>query len=398
MFRHRHTTLCPEGWCFLLLIGAILLLAIIRDENLMLIVAGMLIAPLGLNWYLARRNLRHVSVQRELAGDARAGGWLRVHLCVRNGRRRLGTWAVVVHDRFQPDKRIRGNLFRVAVPFSYIRGDQSRRQSYQIRLPERGRHRVGPLTVSTAFPFGFVRHTVTLAAEQELIVYPRLGRLSAQWQRSRVTVERGVRRAKQTGRAPGDMFAVREWQAGDSSRWIHWRKSARHGELIVKQFERQGDHQVAVLLDLWQPPGELGQRGEQIEQAVSCAATLVEQACRAGNRLLLGVAGEHVSWMAGRATMPYTREAERRLALAQAAAGDRRMELWEVARGELRFGTTVMLISTRPREADDQDRWNELMTKLSQQKGISDIRVLRTDEPDFAEVFQNGAHGIETKA
>ena len=89
MFRHRHTTLCPEGWCFLLLIGAILLLAIIRDENLMLIVAGMLIAPLWLNWYLARRNLRHVSVQRELAGDARAGGWLRVHLCVRNDRRRL---------------------------------------------------------------------------------------------------------------------------------------------------------------------------------------------------------------------------------------------------------------------------------------------------------------------
>ena len=74
------------------------------------------------------------------------------------------------------------------------------------------------------------------------------------------------------------------------------------------------------------------------------------------------------------------------------------MELWEKSRGELRFGTSVMLISTRPREAESQERWDELMVMFSQQKGISDIRVLRTDEPDFAEVFQNGAHGIETKA
>ena len=74
------------------------------------------------------------------------------------------------------------------------------------------------------------------------------------------------------------------------------------------------------------------------------------------------------------------------------------MELWEVARGELRLGTTVMLITTRPHEAESQDRWDELMVMFSQRMGISDIRVLRTHGPDFAEVFQNGAHGIETEA
>ena len=35
--------------------------------------------------------------------------------------------------------------------------------------------------------------------------------------------------------------------------WIHWRTSARRGELMVKEFEQQNEQDLAILIDPWLP-------------------------------------------------------------------------------------------------------------------------------------------------
>ena len=47
---------------------------------------------------------------------------------------------------------------------------------------------------------------------------------------------------------------------GDSPRWIHWRTSARAGELMVKEFEQQNEQDLAILIDPWLPRTKVARR------------------------------------------------------------------------------------------------------------------------------------------
>ena len=75
---------------------------------------------------------------------------------------------------------------------------------------------------------------------------------------------------------------MREWRSGDGRRLIHWRSSARLGKLVVRQFERPRNRDVAVVLDLWQPEPPAAEHLENVELAVSFAATVLADLCRKG--------------------------------------------------------------------------------------------------------------------
>ena len=103
----------------------------------------------------------------------------------------------------------------------------------------------------------------------------RLGRAAA----------RGHRRRRPPPRRSGpegDFYGVREWRSGDGRRLVHWRSSARLGKLVVRQFERPRSRDLAVVLDLWQPETAAVEHLENVERAVSFAATVLTDLCRQG--------------------------------------------------------------------------------------------------------------------
>ena len=65
MFRHQ-TTICREGLYFLAIIALVFGGAIIKEVNLLLILAGMLLGPFLLNWRAVKANLRGLKVERNL--------------------------------------------------------------------------------------------------------------------------------------------------------------------------------------------------------------------------------------------------------------------------------------------------------------------------------------------
>ena len=318
--RHR-TSLCREGWYVLLLLAVVLTWALLRENNLLLLVSGLICGMLLIDWRMSVAALRRLEVRRRIVSGSHAGAGSR-------SRSRCSTTAAgspagpsrsrtASHGR--PLRR-RDQPLRPRVMFPFVPAGQRVRQTYRMRLPQRGRYALGPLRISTRFPFGLVQRTVWLEGDDELVVLPRLGQLRPAWLRYCPPAPHGVHGARRPGYVPGDFFAVREWQAGDSVRWVHWRSTARHRELVVRQFEQPGERQLAVLLDLWAPEEPLGR---------PCAAGGIgRQLCRDAGRGFLpptesGGTGNRRRTesicLAGRAAGPFSRQAFVALALAEAS-------------------------------------------------------------------------------
>jgi len=315
--RHR-TSLCREGWYLLLLLAVVLAWAVLRENNLLLLVSGVLCGMLLIDGRMSRGTLRRLEVRRRIVAQGHAGDWIAVEIEVFNPRRRLASWAVAVEDcvvrRGAP---ARERPVRPRLVFPFVAAGQRVRQSYRLCLPRRGRHDLGPLRVSTRFPFGLIRRTVWFDSGAELLVLPRLGQLQPNWLRHCPPAPHGVHGARRPGYVPGDFFAVREWQSGDSVRWVHWRSTARHRELVVRQFEQPGERPLALLVDLWAPEHARPELLQRVELAVSFAATLVADSCRRRSPALLTIAAAQNICLAGRGAGPFLRHAFEALALAE---------------------------------------------------------------------------------
>ena len=345
----RQTSVCREGWYLLLLLVAVFAWALLRENNLLLLAAGLMAGTLLIDWRMSVAILRHLEVHRRIVSSGHAGSWLWVEIEVRNGRRNLGSWAVVVEDCVaRKVGRTEDRLLRPRLLFSYVPAAQAVKRTYRLRLPQRGPYVLGPLRVSTRFPLGLVGQSVWLDSHDELLVLPRLGQLRPAWFQHCPPVQHGSRGARRPGYVPGDFFAVREWQPGDSVRWVHWRSTARHRQLVVRQFEQPGERQLAVLLDLWQPEVPSPEHAERIELAVSFAATLIADFRHQPGPALLAIAAARPVFLAGRAAGPFSREAQLSLAMAQAAVSTPLAKLWQEVLRRIGPQGQLIVISTRP--------------------------------------------------
>jgi len=369
----------------LAVVAAVLAGALVREINLLFMVAGLMAGPLLWSWWGGKRLLRGIMVRRRLPRSVCAGDLLVVELEVLNSRSRGGVWALVIEERFfdEVGQQVCPSA-KMYIPFLSAGARQT--VSYRGRLPQRGRYRLGPIRLSSRFPFGLFRHTVEVGAMEELVVYPRLGRLTRRWTARHQQSFEGVQRREQSsGRAEGDFYGVRPWRTGDSRRWIHWRASARHQALVVRQFEQYRNRDLAILLDLRQPADPTAQSRENEEWAVSFAATLVAQACRKGvHRVGLAIAGQELVWLTGPASSGLLDAALEHLALAHPSAEDRLPELLDPIVRALQRGTELVVIHTMPPEPS---ALAELKIQLARRLAGSQIVSVPVTDPLFAEYF-----------
>ena len=355
MPRNRRVSMTPEGWYYLALIGALLIGAMLREINLLLLLSALLAGPLFLCWRLVLTTLRGLKIRRRMPRGVCAGDLLIVNLEVTNERPKTTSWALVAEEQIVRLNGSRETPVKPAVFFSHIQAGQTRRREYRGRLPQRGRYRVGPLKISTRFPFGLFRGVVTVDQVETLTVYPKLGRLTAAWRsRHRESHDGTQRRRQGQARMSGDFYGVREWKSGDSRRWIHWRSSARHDTLVVRQFEQQRHRDVAVLLDLWEPDRPTTAHRENVELAISFAATVISDACRrGGSNLLVAIGAETIELAGGAASPPVMEDIMAQLALAESTPAASLAKLVDAVIPKTNSDAEIVVIT--PRELTEED-------------------------------------------
>ncbi len=128
---------------------------------------------------------------------------------------------------------------------------QRGRAAYRIPTDRRGRFAIGPAIIGIADPFGLTTRALQLGTPDEVIVRPRLHDLRP------VNGAPGHRRARANRRtvvpvaapAHDEFLALREYTVGDDLRRVHWRSSARIGELMVREDESAWEPRTVLLFD-----------------------------------------------------------------------------------------------------------------------------------------------------
>jgi uncharacterized repeat protein (TIGR01451 family) len=143
---------------------------------------------------------------------------------------------------------------------------------------------------------GLARLDQELTTDGQLFVLPpvlRLRRVSIQPRRTRVFS--GTIPARQGGSGV-EFFDLREYQAGDSPRWINWRATARHPQHVFSnQFEQERAADVGLILDGRHRTNDFGDRSI-FEHSVLAAAALADTFLNSGNRVGLLFYGRQITW------------------------------------------------------------------------------------------------------
>jgi uncharacterized protein (DUF58 family) len=163
----------------------------------------------------------------------------------------------------------------VPVPLVRLRPRRDTEVSYPVPTDRRGVVPIGPLRVTRQDPLGLAAVSRGHGDAVRVWVYPRIHPLTA--------VPAGVARSLdgRVDRVPHGSItfdALREYVVGDELRHVHWRTSARVGELMVREHLDTSLPRIAVLLD--DRAASYPRAAEAFESACEAAASVVAAAVR----------------------------------------------------------------------------------------------------------------------
>ncbi|MCX6401196.1 MAG: DUF58 domain-containing protein [Propionibacteriales bacterium] len=198
----------------------------------------------------------------------RAGESARIDLTITSDRRRADG-ALLVEDALP---YALGNRPRFVLQGLGQRWERT--VSYPVRADLRGQYVVGPLNMRIGDPFGLVERRRSIAGTAELIVTPRVLPLPAipltgGWQGA------GEHRPQAFASGSAEDVSVREYRRGDDLRRVHWRSSARVGELMVRREEQPWEAHATVLIDNRHHAHRGQGPASSFESAIVAAASLV---------------------------------------------------------------------------------------------------------------------------
>ncbi|HLS13243.1 MAG TPA: DUF58 domain-containing protein [Beutenbergiaceae bacterium] len=227
--------------------------------------AALLLAlPLvGLCWVVitavATRPVRLSRTVRPLRPEA--GGQAQVHLAVGAGA--LAPWA-------QLRERAPAAMNRSA-PQPVI--GEGRRWSYLIEPRLRGRYTLGPSTIIYGDPLRLLRWSRRGDDAEQILVWPRTADITHVLRPGELHAARPGRSG--TPQRSVEDLTLREYRSGDDVHRVHWRSSARRGQLMVRADEPVTPPAIDLILDLGPAASQ-----RHTEWAVSAAASAGRSLCQ----------------------------------------------------------------------------------------------------------------------
>ena len=229
--------------------------------------SGGSLALLGVAAVLPGKSLRSLEVRRRTIEPVSAGDRITVELEIENRAREPKTLLQVVDIL----PFVLGEP--IVRPIEVIDPNTIYRDTYYLEVRQRGVYRWQEVNLRTAAPLGLFWCRRSRRVKAVAVVYPQVLPLSTCPIIDRIGQEDSPQfynRSRSQTATEGLTRNLRPYRHGDPTRLIHWRTSARYGELRVRELEvAAGGQEIIIALDsaqAWQP--------EEFERAVTVAASL----------------------------------------------------------------------------------------------------------------------------
>lgn len=244
---------------------------------------------------LAARSLSGLTVARAIQPTAYDGDDVAVEFVVRNSGR--GTRSLVeISGSFYSPFAASGRLSALV---DEVPAKGAAAVSGTMRDLRRGEYLFAPPLLASGDPFGLF--TATRPTEERTVPTARLTVFPKPFPIDYLAIASnlswsisGLEPTNAAG-ASGDFLGTREYRPGDSVRAIHWPLSARMGDLIVKEFERNASTEVHIFLDLDAKANWGRGRENTLEYAIRVAASVADYSARRGNSV--GLVAHSSQWI-----------------------------------------------------------------------------------------------------
>jgi uncharacterized protein (DUF58 family) len=265
-------------------------------NNLLFMIFSLLASSLFVAGIAARASLRDLTVSARFPDHIFAGEAAPVIVTLRNTKRVLPSFSILVEARGPTEPKNKSNprrrtrfVRRALAYFTYIPRRAAAEQRVEQLFTSRGHVLINGFELSTRFPFGFFRFRRRLRARDvDIVVYPMpepVGdalHLLPTYAGRMASLRRGVGQ---------DLFSLRDYQPQDDLRHIDWKATARSRHLTVREFTAEDERRITIVFDTrdlaatesddFLPRFEAG-----VVQAASLLKHFIEE--RAEVRLMLG--------------------------------------------------------------------------------------------------------------
>lgn len=253
-----------------------------------------LLAVLGIAWIWSRLSLQRLGFSRSLSLDrVRAGEWVSEELTLSNHALLPKLW-VECRDHSSLPGYQAGRVVTLG-----SRGES--RWTTEAQCRERGRFRLGPVSIRSGDPLGLFQMEKLLPASHELIVYPVALDVSGV-PLPAANMSGGRATNRNMAIAAHTISGLREYAPGDPLNQISWTATARRGQMMVKEFDPDPTSDLWVLVDLgnfWNRPSdhrpgwaeplepEAGSLllGDAEETTIALAASIAERGLNEGRKV-----------------------------------------------------------------------------------------------------------------
>ena len=214
--------------------------------------------------------------------------------------------------------------------FSRLVPEQKQTQEFVLQIDRPGEYRLEPVELISRFPLGLFECRVRVGRAATFWVYPALlDELPEDLIQLTAQSYDGVsRETNHSSRNVGDFHSVSAYRPGEDVRLIHWRSSARLGDLVIRQFQPPLGAWLGIVVDMTAPDGweenESNDLPEEIRQNIKLAATVVYRLCsktaeNSGRetQIVLALTSAPDNIVSGRADSNFFHQAMQTLASAQ---------------------------------------------------------------------------------
>ena len=229
--------------------------------------SGGSLALLGIAAFLSTRSLHSLQVRRRAIEPVSVGDQITIELEIENRAHQPKTLLQVVDIL----PFVLGKA--VVRPIEVIAAQSIYTDTYYLEVQQRGVYRWQEVYLRTAAPLGLFWCRRSQPVKAVAVVYPQVLPLNTCPLIDRIGQEDSPQlydRRRSQNATEGLTRNLRPYRHGDPTRLIHWRTSARYGELRVRELEvAAGGQEIIIALDsgaTWEP--------KEFEQAVTVAASL----------------------------------------------------------------------------------------------------------------------------